>query len=231
MTTARPPLSPTARTTIGRSRERAREDRTELHALLAGAVVAHLGVIVDDHPVVLPVALAVDPDGPDSAGSLYVHGSVAAGWLQRAAGAAVCVTVTEVDALVLARSGFHHSMNYRSAVVIGTARRVSDPVEVTRVLDLVVDHLVPGRAATLRPHTRRELAATALLAVPLLEASLKQRTGDPHDDDDDVAAGTWAGLLPLTRTIGSPVTAGDSHAEVPPDVRRRAGRRPTTSRS
>lgn len=120
-------------------------------------------------------------------------------------------------------------MNYRSAVVIGTARRVSDPVEVTRVLDPVVDHLVPDRAATLRPHIRRELAATALLAVPLLEASVKQRTGDPHDDDD-VAAGTWAGLLPLTRTTGSPVTAGDSNAEVPPDVRRRAGRRPTTSR-
>lgn len=222
MTTARHPLSPTTRTTIGRNRDRARVDRTELHALLADAVVAHLGVIVDDHPVVLPVALAIDPDGPDAAGSLYVHGSVAAGWLQRAAGAIVCVTVTEVDALVLARSGFHHSMNYRSAVVIGTARQVSDPAEVTRALDLVVDHLVPGRAATLRPNTRRELAATALLAVPLMEASVKQRTGDPHDDADDVAAGTWAGRLPLTRATGSPITASDSHAEVPADVRRRA---------
>lgn len=223
MTTARRPLSPTERTTIGRNRERARVDRTELHALLADAVVAHLGVIVDDHPVVLPVALAIDPDGPDAAGSLYVHGSVAAGWLQRAAGATVCVTVTEIDALVLARSGFHHSMNYRSAVVIGTARRVTDPVELSRALDLVVDHLVPGRASTLRPSSRRELAATALLAVPLLEASVKQRNGDPNDDADDVAAGAWAGLLPLTRAIGSPVTASDSHAAVPADVRRRAG--------
>jgi len=222
MTTAHPPLSPTARTTVGRARERARTDRAELHALLADAVVAHLAVVVDDHPVVLPVALAVDPEGPDQGGSLYVHGSVATGWMQHAAGATVCVSVTEVDALVLARSAFHHSMNYRSAVVIGTARRVSDPGDISRALDLVVDHLVPGRAATLRPHTRKELAATAVLAVPLFEASMKARTGDPADNDDDVAAGAWAGLLPVARTFGAPVTAGDSHASVPADVRRRA---------
>lgn len=121
MTTAHPPLSPTDRTTLRRSRERASTDRAELHALLAEAVVGHIGVVVDDHPVVLPVALAIDLDGPDDAGSLYVHGSVAAGWMQRVAGATVCVSVTEVDALVLARSAFHHSMNYRSAVVIGQA--------------------------------------------------------------------------------------------------------------
>lgn len=222
MTIAQLPLSPTARTALGRAREQARTDRTELHTLLADAVVAHLAVVVDDHPLVLPVALAVDPDGPDQGGSLYVHGSVAAAWLQRAVGSVVCVSVTEVDALVLARSAFHHSMNYRSAVVIGTARRVSDPAEVSRALDLVVDHLVPGRAATLRPHTRKELAATAVLAVPLFEASLKARSGDPSDDAVDVAAGVWAGLLPLRRAVGAPVTAKDSRAPVPADVRGRA---------
>lgn len=224
MTSEHGPLSPTARTALGRARERARTDRAELHALLDDAVVAHLGVVVDDHPLVLPVALAVDPDGPDRGGSLYVHGSVAARWLQAAVGSVVCITVTEVDAVVLARSAFHHSMNYRSAVVIGTARRVGDPVEVSRALDLVVDHLVPGRAASLRPHTRKELAATAVLAVPLFEASVKARSGDPSDDADDVAAGVWAGLLPLRRVVGAPVTAGDSPALVPADVRARAKR-------
>ena len=212
------PLSPTGRTTVRRGNARALSDRSALHELLAEALVAHLGVDAGDHPVVLPVAFAVDPDGPDDAGTLYVHGSVAARWLGRADGATVCVTVTELDGLVAARSGFHHSMNYRSAVVIGRARVVTDPVEKEHALALTVDHMVPGRSATLRPPTRRELAATSVLAVPLAEASVKQRTGDPVDDHADVATGVWAGVVPVRRVVGAAVSAGDSHDDIPAHV-------------
>lgn len=219
------PLSPTPRTTLGRSRERAADDRAALHAILDEVLVAHLGVDVGDHPVVLPVAIAVDLDGPDPDGTLYVHGSVAARWLNRADRRTVCVTATLVDGLVLARSGFHHSMNYRSAVVVGEARVVTDPQEVERALDLTVDHLVPGRAATLRRPTRKELAATSVLAVALHEASVKVRSGDPVDDDADVAAGAWAGVVPLAVVASPPVSAADSHADVPVDVLERSTRR------
>lgn len=213
------PLSPTPRTTLTRSRHRAVTDREQLHTLLDDALVAHLGVVVGEHPVVIPIAFAHDPAGPDADGTLYLHGSVAAGWLTRAVGATVCVTITELDALVLARSGFHHSVNYRSAVIIGTARAVTDPAERAHALALTVDHLVPGRTATLRPSTRKEDAATALLAVPLREASLKCRTGDPVDDEEDVAAGVWAGLVPLTRVAGPVRTAADAgRVPVPDDV-------------
>lgn len=227
MTTAHP-LSPSPRTTATRSRHRMQvgpEGRAALLRLLAEAPVAHLGVVVggegepsDQHPVVLPVAFAVDPEGPDAGGSLYVHASVAAGWLGAAAGATVCVTVTELDGLVLARSGFHHSVNYRCAVVIGTARAVTREAERAHALDLTVDHVVPGRAATLRAPTRRELAATALLAVPLAEASLKTRTGGPVDEPEDVAAGGWAGTVPLRRVAGQVETAPDAAGPVPDDV-------------
>ncbi|SDD61055.1 pyridoxamine 5'-phosphate oxidase family protein [Auraticoccus monumenti] len=215
-------LSPTARTTVTRGRHRAVDDRDQLVALLQDALVAHLGVVVGDHPLVLPTAFAVDPDGPDEGGSLYLHGSVAAGWLQRALERDVCVTVTELDGLVTARSAFHHSMNYRSAVVIGRARRVEDVAERARALDLVVDHMVPGRAATLRPSTRRELAATAVLALPLAEASMKVRAGAPVDDPEDVAAGVWGGHVPLRRVAGAPVPDADADQRVPEDVRLRA---------
>lgn len=217
------PLSPTPRTTVGRGRNRVVADREVLHGLLEDALVAHLGVVVGRHPVVLPTAFAVDPDGPDEGGSLYVHGSVAAGWLRAATGATVCVTVTELDGLVAGRSAFHHSMNYRSAVVIGTARVVDDPAERQRALDLIVDHMIPGRSGTLRPSTRKELAATAVLAVPLLEASMKARAGGPGDEPEDVAAGTWGGHIPLWRTAGDPVADADAGGPVPADVLARSG--------
>jgi len=171
---------------------------------------------------VLPVAFSVDLDGPDEDGTVYVHGSVAARWLGRADGATVCLTVTEVDGLVLARSAFHHSVNYRSAVVISRARVVTDPVEKAHALDLTVDHVVPGRAATLRPSTRKELAATAVLALSLHEASVKQRDGDPVDEPEDVVSGTWAGVVPLRQSARDAVSAVDSHDRVPDHVRRRA---------
>ncbi len=217
-----PALSPTPRTTVRRGRDRAASERAALHAILAETLVAHLGVDVGDHPVVLPVAIAVDLDGPDPGGTLYVHGSVAARWLVRAERRTVCVTATLVDGLVAARSGFHHSMNYRSAVVVGEARIVEDAHERAHALDLTVDHMIPGRAATLRRPTRKELAATAVLAVPLHEASVKIRTGDPVDDDADVGSGTWAGVVPVRTVLDPPVSAADSHDEVPDDVADRA---------
>ncbi len=224
------PLSPTDRTTVRRGANRALGDREALHALLDDALVAHVGVIVGDHPVVLPVAFAVDLDGPDDGGTLYLHGSVAARWLTRSGATTVCVTVTELDGLVAARSGFHHSMNYRSAVVIGEARVVSDPVEKSHALALTVDHMVPGRAATLRDPTRKELAATSVLAVPLVEASMKQRSGGPVDEPSDVEAGVWGGVIPVRRVAGAAESGEDSHDDVPADVAARAEALSRTSR-
>lgn len=216
------PLEPTERTRVHRERHLVVDDRAALHALLAEALVAHLGVIRDGHPVVIPTAFAVDPGGPDLDGTLYVHGSVAAGWLHGTAGTQVCVTVTLLDGLVTARSGFNHSMNYRSAVVLGEARLVDDPEERARALALVVEHLVPGRVDTLRPDTRKELAATLVLAVPLHEASLKVRTGGPDDEPEDVAAGTWGGHLPVRLVAGDLVSDPATDAPPPDDVVRRA---------
>jgi nitroimidazol reductase NimA-like FMN-containing flavoprotein (pyridoxamine 5'-phosphate oxidase superfamily) len=215
-------LSPTERTRLGRLAEKGREDREELHALLRDALIAHVGVDSGTYPVVLPAAFAVDLDGPDTGGTLYVHGSTAARWLLAARTRTVCVTVTELDGLVTARSGFEHSMNYRSAVVIGDARMVEEPDEKLHALDLIVEHMVPGRAATIRRPTRKELAATQVLAVPLYEASLKVRTGGPDDEDDDVAATPWGGHIPLRRVAGEPVGDEVSRGPVPDDVRRRA---------
>lgn len=229
MTTAIPhPLEPTARTRVNRGRNRSVADRAALLALLDDALVAHLGVQVGEHPLVLPTAFAVDPEGPDEGGTLYVHGSVAAGWLRASSEATVCVTVSELDGLVAGRSAFHHSMNYRSAVVIGTARLVDDVTERQRALDLIVDHMLPGRAATLRPSTRKELAATAVLAVPLHEASMKARDGGPVDEPSDVAAGVWGGHVPVRRVLDAPVSAPDNLAglAVPADVMRTVGDRP-----
>jgi nitroimidazol reductase NimA-like FMN-containing flavoprotein (pyridoxamine 5'-phosphate oxidase superfamily) len=215
-------LSPTDRTKLGRLKEKGRADRRELHELLRSALVAHVGVDAGTHPVVLPTVFAVDLDGPDRGGTLYVHGSTAAKWLSSARRQTVCVTVTEVDGMVLARSGFEHSMNYRTAVVIGEARVVDDPDERLRALDLMVEHMVPGRSATIRRPTRKELAATQVLAVPLWEASLKVRAGGPDDEDDDVAVYPWGGHIPLYRVAGAPVGDAGSRGPVPDDVRRRA---------
>jgi hypothetical protein len=134
----------------------------------------------------------------------------------------VCVTVTALDGLVLARSAFNHSMNYRCGVVIGPARLVDDPEEKARALDLIVDHVVPGRAAALRPNTRKELAATAVLAVPLHEASLKTRAGGPEDDQADIDAGYWAGHLPLRLVASQVVPDHRATGPVPEHVQRRA---------
>jgi nitroimidazol reductase NimA-like FMN-containing flavoprotein (pyridoxamine 5'-phosphate oxidase superfamily) len=212
-------LSPTARTRLTRHRERGSDSRSDLLALLREALVCHVGIVRDGEPVVLPSVFAVEPDGPDEGGTLYLHGSVAAPWLLQAPGQAVCATFTLVDGAVLARAAFSHSMNYRSAVVHGRARRVDDPDERDHALRLIIDHVVPGRSATLRANTRKELSATMVIAVPLAEASVKARTGGPKDEPEDVATGAWAGVVPLVMRAGDvqPEHAGP----VPDDVRRR----------
>lgn len=212
-------LSSTPRTTITRHHERGSQERADLFGILDEALVCHVGLVRDGAPVVLPSVHAVDPDGPDEGGTLYLHGSVAAPWLLQAPGAQVCATFTIVDGAVLARSTFGHSMNYRSAVVFGAARRVDDEAERDRALHLIVDHVIPGRSATLRAATRKELAATAVIAVPLAEASVKSRSGGPQDDQQDLDTGTWAGVVPLSLRAGA--VQPDQDGPVPDDVRRR----------
>ena len=213
------PLSPTPRTVIRRSAAKAATDRAVLHAVLAEGLVAHVGLVTrDGHPVVIPSAYAFDPEGPDRDGTLYLHGSVAAVWLRAAREALISVAVTLLDGIVLARSGFHHSMNHRSAVVIGSAREVVDEAERRRALDLVVDQVTPGRAAALRPSTRKELAATLVLAVPLHEASVKVRAGDPVDEPEDHGPGVWAGVIPLRTVADEVVDAADSQGPAPEHV-------------
>jgi uncharacterized protein len=212
-------LSSTERTRLTRHSERGSDDRSDLFAVLREALVCHVGIVRNGEPVVLPSIFAVDPDGPDEGGTLYLHGSVAAPWLLQAPGQVVCATFTLVDAIVLARVAFSHSMNYRSAVVYGPARRVDDPAERDHALRLIVDHVVPGRSATLRANSRKELVATTVIAIPLAEASVKARTGGPKDEPADVATGAWAGLVPLGIRAGA--VQSDQDAPVPDDVRRR----------
>jgi nitroimidazol reductase NimA-like FMN-containing flavoprotein (pyridoxamine 5'-phosphate oxidase superfamily) len=168
---------------------------------LDAGLVCHLGIVLDGAPVVLPTAYGRVGD------TLYLHGSTGAAILRAAAQAPVCVTVTHVDGVVYARSVFHHSMNYRSAVVHGRARLVTDDDERRAGLRAVTEHVAPGSWDHARPPTRKEMAATAVLALDLTEASLKVRTGPPIDDDEDVEAGErWAGVLPI-RTVFAPPEA------------------------
>lgn len=200
-----PPLSPTPRSTLRRRADRARTDRAELYAVLDAGMVCHLGVVADGAPVVLPTAYGRGRG--EHSDTLYLHGSTGAASLRAAAaGAAVCVTVTHVDGVVYARSLFHHSLNYRSAVVHGVARLVTDPEEKLAGLRAIVDNVAPGSWEHARHPTRKELAATAVLALPLAEASVKVRTGPPRDDEQDVAAGDrWAGVLPIRTVVDAPL--------------------------
>ncbi|MFI9202729.1 pyridoxamine 5'-phosphate oxidase family protein [Streptomyces sp. NPDC053048] len=206
--------APTERTVPTRARERASYDRESVHAILDAGYVCHLGFVRDGAPVVLPTLYGRIGE------RLYVHGSTGSRPLRAAgeagdAGIAVCVTVTHVDGLVLARSAFHHSLNYRSVVVHGTARRVTDKAELTAALDALVDQVVPGRAADSRPASAKELAATAVLCLDLDEVSAKTRVGGPSDDAEDLALPYWSGVVPVTTTYGAPVPADDLAPGIP----------------
>src|SRR3954454_21228118 len=211
-------LSPTPRSTPRRESDRAQSDRARLFEVLDASLICHLAVVVDGVPLALPTVFAVDAEGPDHGGTLYLHGSVASRSLVQAPDQDISVTITVLDGLVLARSGFNHSMNYRSAVVVGRPREVTDADERAHALDLLVDHASAGRAATLRRPTRKELASTTVLALPLHEASVKSRAGDPEDEDEDVAAGgVWAGTVPLRTVAEEPVTSADADVDVVPE--------------
>jgi uncharacterized protein len=192
------PLSATGRTRLRRHSERGRTDRAELYEALDAGLICHFGVIMDGSPVVLPTAYGRRGD------TLYLHGSSANRGILAAAGQPVCVTVTHLDGLVCARAAFNHSANYRSAVVFGTGRLVTDDAERLAAFRAVTEHMIPGRWDTLRPPTRKELAATAALAIPLAEASVKIRSGPPIDDAADQDADVWAGVVPVAMTFGEP---------------------------
>ncbi len=191
-------LSPTERTRLYRLRERGRSDRAELYAVLDAGLVCHLGVIVDGSPVVLPTGYGRAGD------TLYLHGSSANRSLLAADGQDACVTVTHLDGMVCARAIFHHSMNYRSAVVFGTPRLVTGEAAKLAGLQAVTEQLIPGRWAQARPPNRKELAATAVLALPLDEASVKVRTGPPKDEPEDYELDFWAGVVPAALAFGQP---------------------------
>jgi nitroimidazol reductase NimA-like FMN-containing flavoprotein (pyridoxamine 5'-phosphate oxidase superfamily) len=195
---AAPPLPVTDRTRVRRHAERARTDRRELYAVLDAGMICHLGVVVDGSPVVLPTAYGRRGD------TLYLHGSSANRSLHAAAGQQVCVTVTHLDGLVCARSVFHNSVNYRSAMVFGAATLVTDHAQRLAGLQAVTEQLIPGGWAATRTPSRKELAATAVLALSLAEASVKIRSGPPADDAADIDAEVWAGQVPVTLTFGEP---------------------------
>ena len=221
MTTVNHALSPTARTGVRRHSERAQTDREELYAVLDAGMICHLGVIMDGSPVVLPTAYGRIGD------TLYLHGSSANRSVFAADGQEICVTVTHFDGLVCARAAFTHSVNYRSAVVFGTARIVTDETERLTGLRAVTEQLIPGRWDAVRAPTRKELAATSVLALPLDEASVKIRTGPPKDEPEDLGADVWAGVLPATVTFGEPQPDPDLPAGIgaPEHIRaRREGR-------
>lgn len=197
------PLSPTPRSTLGRNAARARTDRSELHDVLDAGLVCHLGFVADGAPVVLPTAYGRDGD------VLYLHGSSGARYL-RGPEFPACVTVTHLDGIVHARAVMHFSMNYRSAVVHGTARRVTGREQRWEALRVVVEHLTPGAWDHARRPDDRELAATAVFALDLGEASVKVRGGPPSDDAADVEAdAAWAGVVPVRTVFGEPQAAPD----------------------
>ncbi|MFF6802254.1 pyridoxamine 5'-phosphate oxidase family protein [Streptomyces sp. NPDC012616] len=206
-TTRATAYTPTDRTIPTRSAQKASYDRDLVHAILDEGYVCHLGFVRDGAPVVLPTLYGRVGE------TLYVHGSTGSRPLrmtgQTDPGLPVCLTVTHVDGLVLARSAFHHSINYRSVVVHGVAHDVTDPAEKLAALDALVDHVVPGRAADSRPANRKELAATAVIRLDLNEVSAKTRTGGVNDEPEDLALPHWAGVLPLRKGYDAPVPEAD----------------------
>jgi len=193
-------LAATERTRLRRMTKRGTHDREAVADILDAGLICHLGFAVDGRPWVFPTAYArVDE-------LLYVHGAVGNFALRTlASGVEACVTVTLIDGLVLARSAFHHSMNYRSVMIFGLAEAVTDDDEKNRALLAIVEHMAPGRSSDTRHPTPEELRATIVLRVGLVEGSAKIRTGPPIDDDEDMGLPHWAGVLPLHLVPGPPV--------------------------
>jgi len=205
----------TPRTTVKRMAKRAVYDREVIHSILDRALVCHVGFVADGAPSVLPTLHARIGD------RLYLHGSAASHMLRTAAGSAeICVTVTMIDGLVLARSAFHHSVNYRSAVIFGRANRVEDREQKLAAMRALVEHVAPGRWDGTRAPNDKEIAGTLILELPIEETSAKIRTGGPIDDEADYALPFWAGVIPLTLAAATPVADPRMNGtiELPPHV-------------
>jgi nitroimidazol reductase NimA-like FMN-containing flavoprotein (pyridoxamine 5'-phosphate oxidase superfamily) len=193
-------FTPTQRTTLKRIPKRANYECETVYQILDEGLVCHVGFVVDGQPFVIPTAYGRVED------KLYIHGSPASRMLRSLQeGIPVCITVTLIDGLVLARSAFHHSMNYRSVVVFGTASIVSNPEEKLEALHAFTEHVVPGRWEEVRQPSRSELTGTLVLSLPLVEASAKVRTGPPSDDEADYSIPVWAGEIPLRVVADAPI--------------------------
>jgi uncharacterized protein len=210
MMTAMSTYTPTQRTKVRRLSKRAVYDKAQVHAILDEGFLCHVGFTQDGQPFVIPTLYA------RSGETLYMHGSGASRMLKTLAqGVDVCVTVTLVDAYVLARSAFHHSMNYRSVTVLGRARLVAEEAEKMAALRVITDHIVPGRWDEVRGPNALEMKQTVVLALPLEEVAAKVRMGPPADDEEDYALPIWAGIVPIHTRLGEPVADG----RVLPDVK------------
>lgn len=193
-------MEPTPRTQLVRKPDRGSYDRDTVHAILDEALICHIGFAVEGQPYVLPTTHARIED------RLYVHGSVASRMLKKLKGGTpVCVTVTLVDGLVLARSAFHTSMNYRSVVILGAATEVTDFEHKRSAFNALIEHVLPGRGAHIRAPTDQEMRATSVLCLPITEASAKARTGGPVETEADYALPCWAGVVPLALQAQAPI--------------------------
>ena len=217
---------PTDRNRVRRQPDRATYDRAAVHAILDEGLVAHVGIVQDGQPFVLPMVYARDGE------RLLLHGSVASRLARHLGGGTpVCVTVTLLDGLVMARSAFHHSMNYRSVVIVGEARRVTDPADVAAGFAQLVEHVAQGRSDEVRLPNDIETRQTVLLEVPIVEAAAKARTGGPKEDPIDLDSPTWGGVVPVRVTFGEAEADGDTPAGIAPPTRSSAtAGRPVTPR-
>jgi nitroimidazol reductase NimA-like FMN-containing flavoprotein (pyridoxamine 5'-phosphate oxidase superfamily) len=203
-------IAPTDRTKVRRLPERAHYERDLVDGIIDEALSCHVGFAIDGRPWVVPTIHARIDD------RLYLHGAVANHMLKSLAGGIeACVTITLIDGLVLARSAFHHSMNYRSVMIFGRAQRVDDIDEKRAALHALVEHVVPGRMTDARPPSASELRTTTVLRLPIDEASAKVRTGGPVDDEEDMPLAIWAGQLPVSTVYGAPIAEPDSIPAVP----------------
>jgi uncharacterized protein len=203
-------ITPTNRTRVKRLPKRASYDRETINSILDTALVCHVGFAIDGQPYVIPTLHVRIGD------RLYIHGSSASRMLGAAAdGAQIAVTVTHIDGLVLARSAFHHSVNYRSVVILGSATLVTDTAKKFTVMKGLIDHVAPGRWDHIRRPNEKELAATSVLSIPIVEASAKLRSGDPLDDEADYALPIWAGQLPFAMNTLTPLADARLKASTP----------------
>jgi hypothetical protein len=200
---------PTPRTTLKRLAARGRYERAAVHAVLDEGLFCHVAFVADGNPVVIPTAYARMGE------AIYLHGSSSNRMLRSVIAGQACITVTLIDGLVLARSAFHHSMNYRSVVMFGRGEKVTDPEEHARALAAVVEHIVPGRSSYVREPSREEKLQTLVVRFPIEEVSMKERMGGPIDDEEDHTMDIWAGTIPLRLVPGTPV---DDPLVAPRDV-------------